>query len=219
MRALSVGGFFLLLLTLVALPAQRAEANGLAPTCYDQRTQQHVVATKWLTEPGLLVGTNKRDVLVGSTGADTIKGLGGNDVICTTPNVSDETGIDHVDAGGGDDYVNGIAIAHGGTGKDYLVLHWIESEGYGGPGNDTILFNGGLGDGGSGNDLVVGYSSAVVLGGSGNDKVANFFGTGLMDCGSGTDSHVADDGSAVRRCEKDADPCAFPNFNGTFPRC
>jgi Ca2+-binding RTX toxin-like protein len=218
-RALSVGGFFLLLLTLAAMPAQRVNAEDLAPTCYDQRTQQHLVATRWLTAPGTLVGTNKRDVLVGSTGVDTIKGLGGNDVICTIPDGETELGVDVVDSGAGDDYVNGIAIANGGTGNDYLVLHWTESKGYGGPGSDTILFNGGLGDGGSGNDLVVGYSSQVVLGGSGKDKVANFHGTVQMDCGSGSDSYVADAGSDVGRCENDADPCAFPNFNGTFPRC
>jgi hypothetical protein len=214
MRALSVGGFFLLLLTLVAMPAQRVAADDPAPTCYDQRTDQIFTATKWLTTPGPLVGTNKRDVLVGSTGIDTIKGLGGNDIICSSPSDGDETFGDAIDAGTGDDYVRGMGIVDGGTGNDYIVLHWIESQAFGGPGHDQILMNGGLGDGGSGNDLVVGFGAHTLLGGSGTDKVGNMDGAPLMDCGSGTDSYYAGDASPVRRCEKPVSSCQFPFFNG-----
>jgi hypothetical protein len=202
---------------MLVMPASQAFAGSVAPTCYDQRTQQTFTATKWLDAPGTLVGTNKRDVLVGSPEGDIIKGLGGNDVICTTPDSGTEFGeIDIVSGGAGDDYINGIAIADGGTGNDYIVLHWTASEAYGGPGNDTILLNGGLGDGGSGNDLVVGFFAHTLLGGSGTDKVGNIHGNPLMDCGSGTDSHYANGASPVRRCEKQASQCDFPNFNGTL---
>ena len=76
-------------------------------------------------------GTNRADVImVRGTGAHTVTGLGGNDIICGSP------GIDTIDGGAGND------VIVGGLGNDRIA---------GGTGNDTLKGN-------EGNDTLTGAS-------------------------------------------------------------
>ena len=65
----------------------------------------------------MLNGSSRRDVIVGSAGADRIKGGGGNDLICAGP------GADVVSGGGGNDRILGGAgadVLHGNAGDDHI---------------------------------------------------------------------------------------------------
>jgi hypothetical protein len=94
---------------------------------------------------GLLNGTRRDDVLVGTGTANTINGRGGNDRICTR--------------GGAD-------RAAGGPGDDQIHLGGAKDLGNGGPGNDRVL-------GGGGDDRLIGEAGADVLFGQTGDDVLN----------------------------------------------
>nr|WP_269780293.1 hypothetical protein [Methylobacterium sp. Leaf118] len=96
-------------------------------------------------------GTNRPDVLIGTTYNDTISGLEGSD------NINALSGDDIVSGGKGNDFI------YGGSGAD--VLNGEDDDDFidGGTGNDLI-------DGGLGNDtLIASEGSDVVSGGAGND--------------------------------------------------
>lgn len=181
----------------VSGPSARA-ATVAPPTCYDQITDQILTATKWLDAPGTLVGTPGRNVLVGSPESDTIKGLGGNDVICTEQNTVQFPQGDLVDAGPGHDSIIGFGRLYGGSGNDVINF----------PGTD------GIADGGSGDDVITGFALGLgggvtkLLGGSGNDVINNNGGISLIDCGTGRDLVVnaTDPAEEVRNCERTAAP-------------
>jgi dipeptidyl aminopeptidase/acylaminoacyl peptidase len=101
---------------------------------------------------GTIVGTPGDDVICGSPGDDTIVGGGGNDVIYA------DAGNDRVSGGPGNDTVfadHGDDRVSGDDGRDTL---------FGDQENDNL-------DGGPGNDIVSGSeSSDVVSGGSGTDE-------------------------------------------------
>ncbi len=122
--------------------------------------------------PNAIVGTEGKDQLNGTNGADVIIGLGGDDVI------NGKDGDDIVCAGGGDDKVNGQ------KGDDVI---------YGGDGNDRINSHDGddLVDGGPGDDNLAG--------GGGNDNIDGQDGVDIVDGGNGTD--VCDDAERHTKCE------------------
>jgi hypothetical protein len=101
-------------------------------------------------------GTNGADMIFGLNGDDTINANGGNDLICGgngggTINGGD--GDDTIDGGGGNDILNG------GDGNDILI---------GGNGNDTL-------QGGNGDDIMTGGNGADSFnGGPGNDTATDF---------------------------------------------
>lgn len=98
--------------------------------------------------------TNTSDVILGTTGDDIIRGLGGDDIICGG------SGRDRIWGGGGDDLI------FGGFDIDRIV---------GGPGNDTIHGDGGSDriEGGPGDDVLNGDSGADRISGDGGDDVIN----------------------------------------------
>jgi Ca2+-binding RTX toxin-like protein len=179
----------------VSVPSARAVT---APTCYDQIADQVLTATKWLDSAGTLVGTPGRDVLVGSPESDTIKGLSGNDVICTEPNTVPFPQNDLVEAGSGHDSILGFGRLYGGSGNDVINF----------PGTE------GIADGGSGDDVITGFALGLgggvtkLLGGSGNDVINNNGGISLIDCGTGRDLVVnaVDTAEVVRGCERTGAP-------------
>src|SRR6185436_16039036 len=125
-----------------------------------------------------------------------VNALGGNDTVTlhglTTPAT--------VDAGSGNDVVNGSAVSGanlvliGGSGNDLLT---------GGGGNDQI-------DGGAGNDFLRGGAGDdLLLGGDGDDSLTGGAGRDTLDGGAGFNTAVVD------RIE----PIAYWNLNeghGTF---
>jgi Ca2+-binding RTX toxin-like protein len=133
-----------------------------------------------------IVGTSKRDVIVGTARSNWIAGLGGRDIVCAG------RGDDHVmigvlgrtaapayvALGRGDDYVDGASSGdrlYGKAGDDYLAGQGGFDQLVGGPGNDHLA--GATGDdrirAGSGNDLVTGSSQGDwVRGGGGDDRIS-----------------------------------------------
>ncbi|WP_426216137.1 peroxidase family protein [Methylobacterium sp. NFXW15] len=119
------------------------------------------------TDPHLVTGTAADDVLVGTSGADTVLGLAGDDNILTGD------GADVVRAGAGDDFVDA------GAGRDVV---------FGGAGNDDILA-------GDGADMVYGDAGADrILAGDGNDLVTGGAGDDQLIGGGGDDLFVAETG-------------------------
>jgi hypothetical protein len=172
MRAVAVA--ILSVALVVLIPGVRwAEADSTPPPCYDRYHGVMYTATKWLTSPGTLVGTPGPDVLVGSTGRDTILGLGGDDVICSAPTGTASFGDpDVIDGGTGNDLIFGVGHLKGSAGDDLVETRFI----------------GGLAEGGTGQDYVVGAFGASASGGAGDDFVSAGYG-GTADGGSG-DDHV-----------------------------
>jgi VCBS repeat-containing protein len=125
---------WLLLVALLALlPASalaatgvfKGSASGSAESCLGQKATLLAVPGKELN------GSSRRDVIVGSSGADRIEGGGGNDLICAG------AGTDVVSGGGGDDRILGGAgadLLHGNAGDDRIE---------GGKGHDRCLGGGG----------------------------------------------------------------------------
>ncbi len=124
---------WLLLLTLLALlPATALAATGAFKG-------SHRSGESCLGQPATIVagsgkelsGSSRRDVIVGSSGADHIEGGGGNDLICAG------AGADVVSGGGGDDRILGEAgadLLRGNAGDDRIG---------GGKGRDRCLGGGG----------------------------------------------------------------------------
>lgn len=147
------------------------------------------------------VGTQDRDFLKGTDGADNLLGKGGNDLVFGL------AGKDNLLGGSGKDIVFGGTFERA-LGGDKNVV--------GGPGNDVVA--GGKGSdkvvGGGGNDLLIGgeYHHPVkdtLSGGGGNDV---FFvdndpaGKDVVTCGGGFDRVFADREDVVAAdCEKVAD--------------
>lgn len=153
-----------LLLLAVGLAAPLAGQRSTAAqgkTCFDER------ATIVTRGPGTVSGTGGRDVIYSfDETAQTILGLGGNDLIC---------------AGPGD-------TAYGGGGRDQ-ILGALSVALYGESGNDTVVGGTvGIVSGGSGNDRVVGTRSGELRGDSGNDLLEASDFVDLCDGGSGDDT-------------------------------
>jgi VCBS repeat-containing protein len=125
--------WFLLVATLALLPATALAATG-ALQSNARRDLQSCLGhpATLITTPGReLNGSSRRDVIIGSSGADRIEGGGGNDLICAG------AGADVVSGGDGDDRILGGAgadLLHGNAGKDRIE---------GGKGRDRCLGGGG----------------------------------------------------------------------------
>jgi VCBS repeat-containing protein len=121
---------WLLLLALLAL----APATALALSASAQKSSQSCLgqtATLTATPGKELNGSSRRDVIVGSSGADRIEGGGGDDLICAG------AGADVVSGGGGDDRILG------GAGADLLRGNAGDDRVEGGKGRDRCLGGGG----------------------------------------------------------------------------
>jgi len=154
------------------------------------------------------------DIFMGGDGTDILLGTGGSDAILLDDTVSDAqmdgprlSGIEVIDAGGGDDvvdltsqrYAYGDVTVEGGAGNDTL---WSSS------GNDTLLgewgndkLDGGAGDdylyGGSGRDALRGSWGVDLLQGGSNDDELRDYGRSLLDGGSGDDLLVGGAGNSL----------------------
>jgi VCBS repeat-containing protein len=121
--------WLLLVGLLVLLPASalalRGSAHSSSQSCLGQ-------AATLIATPGKeLNGSSRRDVIVGSSGADRIQGGGGDDLICAG------AGADIVSGGGGDDRILG------GAGADLLRGNAGDDRVEGGKGRDRCLGGGG----------------------------------------------------------------------------
>jgi Ca2+-binding RTX toxin-like protein len=140
-----------------------AETPGEPPRCHGRRAT--IVGTEGAD---LLRGTPSRDVIWGGGGDDTILGSLGNDLICGGP------GSDLIHGGRGNDVADGGPgsgdIVHGDLGDDRVLGGSGDADEVAGDlGIDTV--NGGPGS----NDLVHGdYGNDRMDGGSGGDDIASF---------------------------------------------
>lgn len=193
---------------LIAVAPGRSSA-ATAPRC------QGVQATDWLTSPGTLEFTAGNDVLVGSTGADTISGGvdGGVDLVCGGKG-NDEITIkgagSHAEGGPGADDIDAYdgASANGGSGDDLMHAFGEGSIVHGSSGSDSLFAeDGATASGESGNDEIRGYQANKLLGGSGKDRIADDFESLLIDCGSGIDRFEANGTGAVVHCENEVFIC------------
>lgn len=140
------------------------------------------------TFTGFVTGTEGNDVMNGTTGAETIRGFGGDDIIYTA-------GADTAYGGTGNDrlYTNtsGPAFLYGEDGNDLFFGVFNTNavpEMLGGAGDDTfygadsaeVMF------GGTGNDLL--------FGGGGNDSLDGEAGNDWIDGGNGIDQLYGGDG-------------------------
>lgn len=157
-------------------------------------------------------GTSMDDVILGTSGPETIDGRDGDDTICAMG------GADFITGGNGDDVIfagNGDDEVYGNSGKDRIRGQNGDDIIYGGPGNDNL--NGNNGDdqvhGEDGHDYVAGKDgedtvtggpgtdtlngggkSDVLLGGDGNDTMnGNGFGDEMRG-GRGNDMITGGDG-------------------------
>jgi Tol biopolymer transport system component len=146
-----------------------------------------------------LVGTNGADVLKGTKRKDVVLALGGNDriktfsdgdIVCAGP------GADVVDAGENGES-GGFDLVLGGPGDDKITLGRELGTARGEAGNDVLIGSKG-GDnliGGPGNDVLYGgpnptYNSDFLSGGPGNDKLYGGPGPNQISGGPGNDVEV-----------------------------
>ncbi len=164
----TISGFSLSVLTgqivlgalVSGLPVFTPVAGAVVGTC------DGLVAT--ITGAGTINGTFGNDVILGSPGADTINGGGGSDTICGddgNDTINGDLGNDKVLGGNGNDVIDGGAgndNLYGGDGDDIITGGINNDNLYGEDDNDTIK-------GGAGNDLN--------NGGNDNDGCVDIIGT------------------------------------------
>jgi len=160
---------------------------------------------------GVLVGTNKSDVIVAPS-RSRIRGRGGDDFICGS------FGNDVINAGAGNDQVSGgnnnvkgpdgDDRIYGGGGDDTIYAGGGNDRVFGNRGNDVLYGEDGNDDikGGSGNDILCGMSGGDDLrGNGGDDKLDGGTDTNALRGGGGTD--ICLNGENKGGCEiVDADP-------------
>ncbi len=163
-------GLSVLGLIAAALPAAQP-ATASTPTCFGKTATHQMMPG----DPPYYLTTGKVDVVIGSSGADTVEGPGENgpatdkgDYICTGAGkdyIFGSAGPDHIEGGDGADTIKpwrGADTVFGGAGNDFIdegsqsdqdsandVVH-------GGPGNDNISVGWGKDQafGDAGNDLL-----------------------------------------------------------------
>jgi len=156
--------------------------------------------------PGAQAGDDSSNGLMGMTGADTLDGLGGDDVIMASAGADSVRGFegnDQVYGGAGADDVNGNLgedTVHGGPGADFVRGGQGNDLVYGDDGNDDI--NGNRGEdtvnGGRGDDIVRGgQGNDLLYGSDGNDWLTGDLGDDTMTGGDGADTFHA--GAGVDR--------------------
>jgi hypothetical protein len=138
----------------------------------------------------LLVGTPRRDLLLGRSGDETIRGRAGRDCVVGGD------GHDLLQGDEGDDVLlgrDGDDVLEGGNGHDQLV---------GGSGNDVLRDVDGRHGDETGHDILLGGDGDDVLeAGAGNDLLVGGPGFDRFDGGRGRDVCVAEPGEPVRNCE------------------
>ena len=148
----------------------------------------------------ILYGLEEDDILDGDAGDDTLYGGDGND------SLYGRDGNDVLYGDNGDDFLyggDGLDTLYGGDGNDTLSKYLTSGDGtlVGGAGNDKIW--GGDGndriDGGDGDDTwLEGYAgNDVILGGAGNDELYGDAGNDTLDGGPGADLMYGGEGDDV----------------------
>jgi len=140
------------------------------------------------------LGNDGNDIIVGGSGANTIDGGNGNDVlsafgVCV---YYGQDGNDTITAGGGADYLEGNG------GNDSIIAGGGNDSIYGGAGQDVV-------NGGDGDDRIFGEADSDGLsGGNGNDSIWG---------GTGADGISGNDGNDTIRGEADNDVILGGNGN------
>ncbi len=136
-RALWIGFFILLILSLLTVTFAQAAGNIVSPGRMTNQSSARTIAQ--LTPPEC-AGLGLTAIVVGANGSgqsELILGTAGND------NLSGNGGVDCIVGGGGNDSLaggNGKDILIGGPGDDYLDGGGGKGDVcYGGPGNDTFF--------------------------------------------------------------------------------
>ena len=175
-RFIKVGFGLSTLVGVLLVPTGTAAAVDLPPDCavppFVDVTQFNVIIGSDAGET--ITGTAGPDLICGRLGDDTIRSLGGADVVLgdnTTffGNVGAAGGADTIDAGAGDDQVlpgPGDDVVNGGGGDDFLALAVGNDVAQGGHGDDVA-------NGGFGRDTMVGGPGADVLAGGFHDDLVN----------------------------------------------
>jgi Ca2+-binding RTX toxin-like protein len=131
-------------------------------------------------------GTDRADLLIGTTWSDDISGEAGDD------NIDGRQGNDVISGGSGDDHIlggSGHDTIFGGAGNDILLGQEGNDHLFGNSGDDKLF-------GGAGEDLLVGGQGADMLdGGVGADFLEGGDGDDLLDGGAGDD--VLLDGAGI----------------------
>ncbi|WP_052362656.1 Hint domain-containing protein [Falsirhodobacter sp. alg1] len=129
-----------------------------------------------------------------TTGADSIRGNGGNDSInggAGNDTISGGTGDDTILGAGGADQLfgdDGNDSIFGGNGNDFIIGGAGNDTIYGGANNDLIYGDSLLGTTGAGNDVIYGGAgNDTIYGGNGNDSF-------VLEAGYGQDSISGDVG-------------------------
>ena len=133
-------------------------------------------------------GTDKSDVLKGTSGNDNIDGYAGNDIL------NGREGNDRIEGWDGNDQLygnQGDDILSGGDGADSLFGGQGNDIGFGGNGNDQLFGNVGndilIGD--AGDDLIWGgQGDDYLLGGEGQDSLWGNAGNDILNGGMGKDA-------------------------------
>lgn len=131
---------------------------------------------RWSRDDGLELMSGI-EVLVGSTGKDTLHGS------AFAEEIRGQSGDDFIDAREGNDTVIGSSgrdTLYGGDGDDFLNGNLGNDQIYGEAGNDTLDNSNGT------NSVYAGQSS--LYGGDGDDVFKTFSGIGLIDGGAGNDT-------------------------------
>ncbi|MGO4389335.1 hypothetical protein AB4Y85_17545 [Microvirga sp. 2YAF29] len=167
-------------------------------------TGQSGPSTKPTSGNDEITGTSKANVVDALAGNDVIDGLAGNDRL--SGNAGDDTidggaGSDVLNGGAGDDYVDGgdgadkiyggdgYDILYGGAGNDQIRGENDDDMLYGDDGNDTLRGDSGhdLLDGGEGNDKL--------YGGTGDDQLTGAAGDDILNGDDGNDVLEGEDGN------------------------
>lgn len=183
--------------TLTAIPAGTVRTATITVTVSDGLATAETTITVIVGTSGhntSLTGTSGADLILGLSGNDLLSGLAGHDVLCGGSGNNLLNGGDDDDTLVGD---SGKDLMNGDNGNDHLLGASGNDGLTGGNGNDILdggsgndLLNGGAGDdsllGESGNDLLTGGADADFFsGGTGND-VATDFNAGAGDTQDGT---------------------------------
>lgn len=150
----------------------------------------------------VVLGGSGDDYIDTGTGRDTVFAGAGRDYI----NASSDSLGDYIDAGDGNDQVSagsGDDIILGGAGDDSLISIGGQDTLFGGAGNDFLFVNGGLLDGGSGDDALAGRAPGGIVRmrigrGTGADTGVVTAGTLVIDVVGDVSPHEVSVGRAER---------------------
>lgn len=195
---------FAVLAAMVTFAApHRADAKSV-PTCKGK------VATIVMTAGVPVTVNGDNEVVVGTSGADSITVNGYNVLVCAfggddSVYLYGEDDVAYLGAGNDCGYAQNGSQLYGESGNDELTVD--DAYANGGSGDDGIsVCDGGVGDGGSGNDWISGWGAWSLYGGSGNDNVESHYTGDTVDCGTNVDNYSTDGyEQTLKRCENNVD--------------